>query len=395
MSNTMSQDYYELLGVSRSSSKDEIKKAYRKLAIKYHPDKNPGDKEAEEKFKEISHAYEVLSDPKKKQMYDQYGSAAFEPGGMGSAGMGGGAGGGFHDPFDIFREVFGGAAGGQGGFGGGIFDDFFGGGGAQSGVQRGHDLRYDVEITLEEAAKGIEKEIKYRRPISCNSCDGSGAEKGSKKTTCSTCGGHGQVVTSRGFFSVRQTCPTCQGAGTYFEKPCKSCSGEGRKKETSTLTIKIPAGVETGSKLRSAGNGEAGLQGGPAGDLYVVIHVQEHEIFERHGDNLYCTIPIKFTLAALGGTIEVPTLVDGNTTLKIPAGTQAGTVMRIKGKGMPQLRRLNEGDQMVRIEVEVPKKLSDKQREALEEFAVACGDAEPGKSSKDKGFFSKLKKTFE
>ena len=257
------------------------------------------------------------------------------------------------------------------------------------------ESRETKEITLEEAAKGVEKEIQYRRPVSCKECDGSGAEKGSKKTTCSTCGGHGQVVTSRGFFSVRQTCPTCQGAGTYFEKPCKACSGEGRKKEVSKLTIKIPAGVDTGSKLRSANNGEAGLQGGSAGDLYVVVHVKDHPTFERHSDDLHCAIPIKFTLAALGGTIDVPTLIEGTTTLKIPAGTQAGTILRIKGKGMPQLRHGQAGDQLVHINIEVPKNLTSEQREALEKFAIACGDAEPGTTSKDKGFFEKLKKTFE
>lgn len=378
------EDYYELLGISPNASTEELKKAYRKMAVKHHPDKNPGDKAAEEKFKKVSEAYEVLKDPEKRAAYDRYGHDAFQAG-AGRAGAGG-AGGGFHDPFDIFREVF------SGGGSGGIFEDFFGGGGsAPGGAQRGADLRYDLELTLSEAARGVEKEISYRRPVSCSHCDGSGAEPGSKKTVCPTCRGAGQVTSSRGFFSIRQTCPTCNGSGQKIEKTCKKCQGDGRSVEHSKVKLRIPAGVDTGSKLRSVGNGEAGVKGGPSGDLYVVIHIKEHEIFERRGDDLFCEIPIKFTLAALGGNIDVPTL-SGKANLKIPPGTQSGTTFRLRGKGMPNLRSGNYGDQLVRVQVEVPTSLTGEQRQKLEEFALACGDAnEPvGKS-----FFDKAKKIFE
>ncbi len=374
------EDYYKLLGVSRDVSAEDLKKAYRKMAVKYHPDKNPGDKAAEEKFKEVSEAYEVLKDPKKRESYDRFGHAAFQQGRAG----GGGGGGGFHDPFDIFREVFGGG-------GGGGFEEFFGGGGVGAS-RHGSDLRYDIDISLEEAASGIEKEIQYRHFISCDHCHASGAEPGSKKVTCTACRGSGQVISSRGFFSVRQTCPTCRGAGVMIEKPCTKCNGEGRFKDVTKLKVKIPAGVSTGSKLRSARGGEAGIQGGTAGDLYIFIHVKDHEIFERDGDDLYCTVPIKFTLAALGGTIDVPTL-SGRVALKIPPGTQTGTTFRVKGQGMPNLRGSHHhGDQLVHVEVEVPKKLNNEQRTALEAFAVVCGDAD---HPVGEGFFEKAKRFFD
>lgn len=378
------EDYYKLLGVSREASADEIKKAYRKAAVKYHPDKNPGDKAAEEKFKEVSAAYEVLKDSKKRESYDRFGHAAFQQGAGGGAGAGG-----FHDPFDIFREVFSGRSGGGGG---GIFEDLFGGGySAPAQGQHGADLRYDIEISLEEAAAGVEKEISYRHSIACDRCHSSGAEPGSKKVTCSTCNGRGQVVAASGFISVRQTCPTCHGAGVKIEKPCTKCRGEGRVKDTTKLKVKIPAGVDTGSKLRSAKGGEAGLQGGTSGDLYIVIHVKEHEIFERDHEDLHCVVPIKFTLATLGGSIDVPTLT-GKVALKIPEGTQTGTVFRLRNHGIKSLRGNFKGDQLVRIEVEVPKKLSSEQRESLEQFAVACGDAE---HPVGEGFFNKAKRFFE
>jgi molecular chaperone DnaJ len=291
-------DYYELLGVSRDVSESDLKKAYRKQAVKYHPDKNPGDAAAEAKFKEISEAYDVLKDADKRAAYDRYGHAAFKQGGMGNPGGGmGGMGG--HDPFDIFREAFGG--GGVGG--GGIFEEFFGGGGGgrgqAGGAAHGSDLRYDLEITLEEAAKGTEKEIRYRRPVECKKCTGSGAEPGSKKVTCSTCGGAGQVTSNRGFISFRQACPSCHGAGQSIEKPCGDCRGEGRVMDSSTVKVRIPAGVSTGSKLRSAGKGEAGQMGGQAGDLYIMIHVKEHELFERHDNDLF-EVPIN-SPSRLGG----------------------------------------------------------------------------------------------
>jgi molecular chaperone DnaJ len=379
------EDYYELLGVARNATEEEIKKAYRKKAVQYHPDKNPGNKEAEEMFKKVSEAYEVLKDPEKRAAYDRFGHAAFQQAGAGARGPAGGFGGGFHDPFDIFREVFG-----QGGGGGGIFEEFFGGGGGGGGAGRGSDLRYDIEITLEEAAHGVEKEISFRRLGECSHCHGAGAEPGSKRSTCPTCRGAGQVTTSRGFFHVRQVCPTCHGAGTRFEKPCTKCHGEGRVQETTKIHVRIPPGVDTGSKLRSSGNGEAGVMGGEAGDLYIVVHVKEHEVFERQGDDLFTEIPIKFTLATLGGSIEVPTL-HGKAALKIPAGTQSGTTFRLKGRGMPHLRGGAHGDQLIRVHVEVPTSLNSEQRKKLEEFAQACGDADEPVA---KSFFEKAKKFF-
>jgi len=381
------EDYYELLGITKTATDDELKKAYRKKAVQFHPDKNPGNKEAEEMFKKISEAYEALKDPEKRAAYDRYGHAAFQQG-AGPRGGGGGAGG-FHDPFDIFREVFG--QGGGGGGGGGIFEEFFGGGGnGGGGAGRGADLRYDLEISLEEAAHGAEKEISFRKLGSCGHCHGSGAEPGSKRSTCPTCRGAGQVTTSRGFFHVRQVCPTCHGSGSRFEKVCSKCNGEGRVNETAKINVRIPPGVDTGNKLRSTGNGESGAGGGEAGDLYIVVHVKDHEIFERQGEDLFCEIPIKFTLATLGGTIFVPTL-QGKATLKIPAGTQSGTTFRLKGRGMPHLRGSAHGDQLIRVQVEVPTHLTSEQRKILEEFARVSGEADGPMA---KSFFDKAKKFF-
>ncbi|MFP6901951.1 MAG: molecular chaperone DnaJ [Opitutales bacterium] len=379
------EDYYEVLGVSRDASETELKKAYRKLAVKHHPDKNPGDKEAEERFKQISEAYDVLKDPEKRRRYDQLGHAAFQGGGTGPV-----------DPVDLFNQIFGSFGGGGGGGFGGIFDEFFGGGaggagGHGSGAACGADLRYDLEITLDEAAKGVEKEVRYRRKAPCKACGGSGAEAGSGKKHCTTCGGQGQVATNRGFISFQRTCPQCNGVGSIIENPCRSCSGEGRVGEISKLKIKIPPGVDTDSRLCSRDQGESGAQGGSSGDLYVVVRVKDHEVFQRINDDLYCEIPIKFTLAALGGTIEAPTL-SGKVELKIPSGTQSGTVFRLSGNGMPNLRTGRKGNQMVRISVEVPKRLTKEQRKYLEDFAEACGDPSNPVSN---GFRDKVKRFFE
>lgn len=377
------QDYYDLLGAAKGSTEEDLKKAYRKKAVQFHPDKNPGNKEAEEMFKKVSEAYEVLKDTDKRAAYDRYGHAAFQQGG----GQRGPSGGGFHDPSDMFREVFGQ----QGGGAGGIFEEFFGGSGGQSGgAGRGADLRYDLEISLEEAAHGSEKEISFRKLGQCGHCHGNGAEPGSKRATCHTCRGAGQVTTSRGFFHVRQACPTCHGSGHRFEKVCAKCSGEGRVNETAKINVKIPPGVDTGNKLRSSGNGEAGTMGGEAGDLYIVVHVKDHEVFERQGDDLFCEIPIKFTLATLGGSIHVPTL-QGKAALKIPGGTQSGTTFRLKGRGLPHLRGNAHGDQLIRVQVEVPTHLSAEQKKFLEEFARVSGDQEEPLA---KSFFDKAKKFF-
>ncbi len=377
------EDYYHLLGVDKSVTPEDLKKAYRKKAVQHHPDKNPGNKEAEEMFKKISHAYEVLSDPEKRAAYDRYGHAAFEGPGAGARGPGG-MGGGFHDPADIFREVFG-----RGGGSGNIFEEMFGGGGGDGG-RDGADLRYDLEISLEEAARGFEREISFRKQMACERCHGSGAEPGSKRVTCPTCRGAGQVRRGGGIITFTQVCPTCGGAGQRVERVCSVCRGEGRVPQTTKLTVRIPQGVDTGSRLRSSGNGEAGLAGGSSGDLYIVLTVRDHELFERQGDDLFCEIPVKFTLAALGGSIEVPTLF-GKASLKIPAATQSGTTFRLREKGMPSLRGGRQGDQLVRVHVEVPQSLTAEQRKILEDFARVSGDAAEPTS---KSFFEKAKKFF-
>lgn len=364
----MSEDYYKLLGVEKNASAEEIKKAYRKKAVQHHPDKNPGNKEAEETFKKISNAYEVLSDADKRAAYDRFGEAAFKQGGpRGPGGFGGGAGGGFHDPFEVFREVFGGMGG--GGMGGGIFEEMFGGGmgGGGQAQGRGADLRYDIEITLEEAAFGVDKEITFKRLAECERCHGSGGEPGSKTVKCPTCGGRGQVTTTRGFFQLTQVCPRCNGRGQTVEKPCTQCKGEGRTMQQTRVKLHIPAGVDTGSRLRSAGNGEAGLMGAPAGDLYVVISVKPHKTFQRQGDDVILELGIPFTLATLGGSTEVPTL-KGTASLKIPAGTPSGTPFRLRGLGLRNLRSGHSGDEIVVIHIEVPTNLSGKQKELLEQF---------------------------
>lgn len=365
------RDCYEVLGVERSAGQDEIKKAYRKLALKYHPDRNPDDKDAEEKFKEVGQAYEILSDANKRAAYDRHGHAAFAGGMPQGPGAGGG---GFHDPFDIFREVFGG--GGTGG--GGIFEEFFGGGRRRGGgggtvERRGSDLRYDLEITLEEAAAGVEKQLELRKFAVCDTCSGSGSASGGGLRTCSTCGGAGQVISSRGFFQVQQTCPTCHGSGQVISDPCTSCDGEGRVQKTSRIKIKIPAGVPDNARLRSAGNGDAGLRGGPAGDLYVVIHIKEHEVFQRDEDDLYCEMPLAFGTAALGGELVVPTL-SGKASVKIPAGTQSGTVFRLRERGLPRLGSGRNGDLLVKVNIEVPVKLNADQRAKLEAFTDSIGE---------------------
>ncbi len=378
------RDYYEVLEVSRSATSEEIKRSYRKLAVKHHPDKNPGDHTAEEKFKELGEAYDVLMDGDKRAAYDRMGHAAFA---QGTAGPRGGGGGGFHDPFDIFREVFGAAG------GGGVFEQFFGGGGGsgQAGSHsRGSDLRYDLQIRLEEAAFGCEKEIELNKLDACGKCQGSGAEAGSRATTCPTCHGRGQVISSRGFFQVSQTCPRCRGTGQVIANPCKACGGEGRVEGRSRIKLKIPAGIEDGSRLRSSRNGEAGVRGGPPGDLYVVVHVKEHEVFEREEDNLFTEVPISFSTATLGGETTVPTL-EGKATLKIPAGTQSGTVFKLRGKGVPTLTSSQRGDLLVRVLVEVPSRLNAEQRKKLEEFAELCGEEN---APLHKSFFERAKDFF-
>jgi molecular chaperone DnaJ len=375
---TKKRDYYEVLGVERNASEEEVKRAYRRLAVKFHPDKNPDDPHAEEKFKELGEAYDVLMDADKRAAYDRFGHAAFASGGAGF--------GGFHDPFDIFREVFGG-----GGFGGGIFETFFGGTGARAeGRQRGSDLRYDMQIGLEEAAFGVEKEIEIEKLDTCDKCHGSGGEPGSRTINCPTCGGRGQVISSRGFFHVSQTCPRCRGAGEIIEKPCPKCHGEGRVEKLSRVKLKIPAGIREGSRLRSSHNGEAGIRGAPPGDLYVVIHIKEHKVFQRENDDLYCEVPIAFSLAALGGEVDVPTL-EGKAHLKVPAGTQSGQMFKLRGKGITNVNGRGRGDLFARLIVEVPSRLNVEQRRKLEEFAALCSDEN---TPLRKSFFERAKEFF-
>ncbi|GAB3525365.1 molecular chaperone DnaJ [Photobacterium proteolyticum] len=374
------RDFYEVLGVGRDASERDIKKAYKRLAMKFHPDRNQGDEQAAEKFKEVKTAYEILTDPQKKAAYDQYGHAAFEQGGMGGGGgFGGGA-----DFGDIFGDVFG---------------DIFGGGGGRRGgqqrAQRGADLRYNMELTLEEAVRGCSKEIRVPTLVHCDTCDGSGAKKGTSATTCGTCHGQGQVQMRQGFFAVQQTCPHCHGRGKIIKEPCGTCHGQGRKEETKTLSVKIPAGVDTGDRIRLSGEGEAGEFGAPAGDLYVQVHVAQHHIFERDGSNLYCEVPVSFTMAALGGEVEVPTL-DGRVNLKVPTETQTGRMFRMRGKGVKSVRGGTVGDLICKLVVETPVNLSSRQKELLQELEETLGGSAAKKHKpKSEGFFDGVKKFFD
>lgn len=363
----MSQDYYEILGVERGADDATIKKAYRKLAMKYHPDRNPDNKEAEEKFKEIGEAYEVLSDADKRAAYDRMGHEAFKNGGMGGPGGGGGFGG-FTDPMDIFAQMFGGGFGGFGGMGGGPR--------RQADPRRpGSDLRYDLDITLEEAAKGCDKTLEIERLVPCNKCDATGSKDGrSGFKQCPTCHGTGVVTRQSGFFVQQSTCPTCRGAGQTISNPCSHCHGEGRIHKDVQITLHVPAGVNTGTKLRSSGNGDAGVHGGETGDLYVFIEVKPHDIFTREGADLHCTLPVPFPEAALGGVLTVPTL-NGPTKLKLPAGTGSGTIFRLRDQGMPRLKGSGRGDLMVEVQVETPTKLSSAQTKALQAFAETLKDS--------------------
>src|SRR3984893_4494934 len=377
MATIKKRDYYEVLGVARGASVEEVKRSYRKLAVKFHPDKNPDDIHAEEKFKELGEAYDVLMDADKRAAYDRFGHSAFaQSGGVGRGGV--------HDSFDICREVFGGA-------GGGIFETFFGGGSPREDRQRGSDLRYDMQIKLEEAAFGVEKEIEIRKLDACDKCNGSGAEPGSRTINCPACGGRGQVISSRGFFQVSQTCPRCRGVGHIVEKPCRECDGEGRVEKPNRIKLKIPAGISDGSRLRSSRNGEAGIRGGPQGDLYVVIHVKEHKVFQRDEDNLYCEVPVAFSLAALGGEVPVPTL-EGKANLKVPAGTQSGQIFKLRSKGIVNVNGRERGDLLARLIVEVPSRLNAEQRQKLEEFSNLCGEEN---TPMRKSFFERAKEFFQ
>ena len=352
------KDYYDILGVNRDASDDEIKKAYRKLAMKFHPDRNPDSKDTEEKFKEAKEAYEILSDTKKRDAYDRFGHA----GGDAAMGAGGGVGGGGFEGFgDAFSDIFG---------------DLFGGGRGHSNVYRGADLRYNLEITLEEAARGAEKTIRIPTVEDCDTCQGSGAKPGTHPITCSSCNGSGQIRIQQGFFSLQQPCPKCHGSGRIIPSPCPACGGAGRVKRQKTLEVKIPTGIAEGMRLRHAGFGEPGVNGGPAGDLYVEIHIREHPVFAREHDDLHCEMPISFSTAALGGEVEIPTL-DGTARLKIPAETQSGKVFRLRGKGIRNVRGHAQGDLLCHVLVETPVKLTDRQRELLKEFDdISCDNSE-------------------
>ncbi|MTD27437.1 molecular chaperone DnaJ [Erwinia sorbitola] len=372
------RDYYEVLGVPKSADEREIKKAYKRLAMKFHPDRNQGEG-AEEKFKEVKEAYEILTDAQKRAAYDQYGHAAFEQGGMGG-GHGGFGGGGGADFSDIFGDVFG---------------DIFGGGRRQQRAARGADLRYNIELSLEEAVRGVTKEIRIPTLEECDVCHGSGARAGTQPQTCGTCHGAGQVHMRQGFFTVQQACPTCHGRGSVIKDPCNACHGHGRVERSKTLSVKIPAGVDTGDRIRLTGEGEAGEQGAPSGDLYVQVQVRKHHIFEREENNLYCEVPINFVLAALGGEIEVPTL-DGRVKLKVPAETQTGKLFRMRGKGVKSVRGGAQGDLLCRVVVETPVSLSEKQKALLRELEESFGGPSGEKNSpRSKSFFDGVKKFFD
>jgi len=370
----MSQDFYELLGVNRTASADDIKKSFRKLAMQHHPDRNPGDKESERKFKEVNHAYDILKDADKRAAYDRYGAAAFE----GGAGPGGPQGQGFD-----FGSVF-----------GDIFDEMFGAGGARGRAggradTRGQDLRFNLEITLEQAYSGTEATVRVPSSVACETCHGSGAEAGSKPHQCPTCHGRGRLRAQQGFFTVERTCHTCHGAGQVIDKPCKACAGQGRVRRDKTLKVNIPAGVEDGTRIRLTGEGEAGTRGGPAGDLYVFLSVRRNALFEREGADIHCRVPISMVQATLGGGIEVPTLDGKMARINIPAGAQGGHQFRLRGKGMPIVRATQRGDMYIEIMVETPVNLTAKQKELLKEFEKA------GKTSPEsEGFFTKVKEMF-
>lgn len=365
------KDYYELLGVSRNAGEEEVKKAYRKLALKYHPDRNPGDKQSEEKFKEVSEAYQVLVDPQKRAQYDQFGHAAFGDGGPFAGGF---------DFTSGFEDIF-----------GDIFGEFFGAGtGKRRSRTKGDDLRYNLTITFEEAAFGAEKKIKIPRHGSCDTCHGSGSKPGTSPRSCPTCRGRGQVSFQQGFFSISRTCNQCHGQGSIISDPCATCNGAGRVRKYHTLSVRIPPGVDTGSRLKLRGEGEGGLSGGPAGDLYVVIQVEPHPLFVRDGVDIICEVPVSFVQAALGAEIDVPTL-DGKVKMKVPAGSQSGKIFRLKGKGIRDVQGYHQGDQLVRVVVETPTHLTSRQKELLKEFASLGGEEIYPLS---KGFFEKVKQLF-
>jgi molecular chaperone DnaJ len=370
------RDYYETLGLDRGADAATIKGAYRKLAMKFHPDQNPGNAAAEERFKEINEAYAVLSDPEKRAAYDRYGKAAFEGAG-GPFGAGG-----FQDVADIFSDVFGEAFG----------DLFAGRGGRRNGPERGADLRYDIEITLDQAFTGVEREIVAPREMTCEPCQGAGAEPGSAPETCATCGGAGQVRASQGMFRVVRTCPACGGRGAIVRNPCKACGGRGRIKKDRTLSVKIPSGVEDGTRIRLSGEGDLGGRGGPPGDLYLFLSVKPHQFFERDGSDLYCRAPVPMAVAALGGDLDVPTIDGGISRVHIPPGAQTGRRFRMKSQGMTRIQSRDRGDLHIEIFVETPMNLSAKQKKLLEEFAAACGD---GAHPQSDGFFTSVKRFFD
>ncbi len=382
----MADDYYATLGVAKGASEDELKKAYRKLAMQYHPDKNHGNAEAEKKFKAISEAYDVLKDPQKRAAYDRFGHDAFTNGGMGNGGGAGGfsgfSGGSFSDIFeDLFSEFTGGRRGGQGGAQ------------AQSSAARGSDLRYNLDIELEDAFRGKQQNVKVTTSAACESCHGSGAEKGSAPETCGTCHGRGVVRAQQGFFTVERGCTTCQGTGKVIKNPCRGCAGSGRVRKEKTLNVSIPAGVEEGTRIRLAGEGEAGFRGGPAGDLYIFLSIKPHRIFRRDGANVYCSVPLKLSTASLGGHIEVPTIDGGRVKVTIPEGTQTGHQFRLRGKGMSVLRSQSRGDMYIEVHVETPVNLSKKQKELLKEFDAAGGHKST--SPETESFFAKVKEFWE